>query len=90
MEYWSDGFSRTNFEILNYGWKGDYIFDVMPVIAVIIGNKPGTLAEMADKFGKEGINTNYVYGSAIPSEEKSLFILSPEDIEEAAKLFPDS
>ena len=70
--------------------KGDYIFDVMPVIALTIDNKPGTLAKMAEQFGKEGININYVYGSAIPGEEKSLFVFCPEDIEEAAKLFPDS
>ena len=70
--------------------KGDYIFDVMPIIALVIDNKPGTLAKMAEKFGKEGININYVYGSAIPGEGKSLFIFSPEDIEVAAKLFPDT
>ena len=70
--------------------KGEYIFDVMPVIALVIDNEPGTLAAMAEKFGKEGININYVYGSAIPGEGKSLFIFSPEYIEEAAKLFPDA
>ena len=70
--------------------KAEYIFDVMPVIALVIDNKPGTLAAMAEKFGKEGININYVYGSAIPGEEKSLFVFSPEDIEEAARLFLDS
>ncbi|HDH86890.1 MAG TPA: amino acid-binding protein, partial [Desulfobacteraceae bacterium] len=64
--------------------KGDYIFDVSPVIALVIDNKPGTLAKMAEKFGREGININYVYGSALQGEEKSLFIFSPEDIEEAA------
>ena len=69
--------------------KNDYIFDVMPVIAIAINNKPGVLAEMAEKFGKEGININYVYGSAVSGENKSLFIFSPEDIEKAAQLFPD-
>lgn len=70
--------------------KGDYIFDVMPVIALTIDNKSGTFAKMAEKFGKEGININYVYGSAILGEGKSLFIFSPQDIEEAARLFPDA
>ena len=70
--------------------KGDYIFDVMPVIALTIDNKPGTLSKMAETFGKKEININYVYGSALPGGEKSLFIFSPEDIEEAAKLFPES
>jgi len=70
--------------------KADYIFDVIPVIALIIDNKPGTLAKMAETFGKKEINIHYVYGSALPGGEKSLFIFSPEDIEEAAKLFPES
>jgi len=70
--------------------KGDYIFDVMPVIAVAIDNKPGVLAEMAEKFGEKGININYVYGSAVPGDDKSLFVFCPEDIEEAAKLFRKS
>jgi hypothetical protein len=64
-----------------------YLFDIMPVIALEIENKPGTLAQMAGKFGEEGININYVYGSALDGEEKSLFVFSPEDIEAAARIF---
>jgi hypothetical protein len=69
--------------------KGGYVFDVMPVIALELDNTPGTLSEMARKFGQEGININYVYGSAISGEKKSLFVFSPEDIEAAAKIFKD-
>ncbi len=69
--------------------KGGYVFDIMPVIALEIENKPGTLAEMAKKFGEEGININYVYGSALPAGEKSLFVFCPEDIELAARIFED-
>ena len=69
--------------------KEGFIFDIMPVIALEIDNKPGTLAGMAKKFGEEGININYVYGSALPGGKKSLFVFSPEDIEAAAKIFKD-
>ena len=69
--------------------KEGYVFDIMPVIALEISNKPGTLSEMAKKFGEEGININYVYGSALPGEEKSLFVFSPEDIELAAQIFKE-
>ena len=69
--------------------KEEYIFDIMPVIALEIENKPGTLAKMAKKFGEEGININYVYGSALPRGKKSLFVFCPEDIELAAKIFKD-
>jgi hypothetical protein len=69
--------------------RGGYVFDIMPVIAIEIENMPGTLAKMAQKFGEEGININYVYGSAMPGAEKSLFIFCPEDIELAARIFKD-
>ena len=67
--------------------KGGYVFDIMPVIALELENRPGTLSEMARKFGEEGININYVYGSAMPDQQKSLFVFSPEDIDAAAKIF---
>ena len=69
--------------------REEYVFDIMPVIALEIVNKPGTLAEMAKKFGEEGININYVYGSALPGAERSLFVFSPEDIDLAARIFKD-
>lgn len=69
--------------------KEEYLFDIMPVIALEIENKPGTLAEMARRFGEEQINIHYVYGSALPGGEKSLFVFCPEDIELAARIFKD-
>jgi len=69
--------------------KEEYLFDIMPVIALEIENKPGTLAKMAKKFGEEGININYVYGSALPDGEKSLFVFCPEDIDLAARIYKD-
>lgn len=66
-----------------------YIFDMMPVIALKIDNKPGTLAEMTRIFGRKRININYVYGSALPGEGKSLFVFSPEDIDATARIFKE-
>ena len=74
---------------MDYFSKEGYLFDIMPVIALEIENKPGTLAEMARKFGEEGININYVYGSALPGDNKALFVFCPEDIELAARIFRD-
>jgi hypothetical protein len=67
--------------------KNDYLFDIMPVIALQLENTPGELAKIASKFGEEGININYVYGSASSTDEKYLFVFCPEDIELAAKIF---
>ncbi len=70
--------------------KNDYIFDIMPVMAVQLDNKPGALAEIAAKFGEEGININYIYGSVSSPDEKCLFVFCPEDIELASKIFSDN
>lgn len=69
--------------------KNDYLFDIMPVIAVELENRPGSLAKIASKFGEEGININYVYGSVSSPEEKCLFVFCPEDMELAAKIFKE-
>jgi hypothetical protein len=69
--------------------KNDYLFDIMPVITVELENVPGALAQMAIKFGKEGININYVYGSVSSPKEKCLFVFCPEDIDLAAKIFKE-
>lgn len=69
--------------------KEDYLFDIIPVITLELENKPGTLADIANKFGEEGININYVYGSVSSQEEKCLFVFCPEDIELAAKIFKE-
>lgn len=69
--------------------RQEYVFDIMPVIALEIDNKPGTLAQMAKKFGLEGININYVYGSSLPRGKKSLFVFCPEDIELASRIFKE-
>ena len=67
--------------------KGEYIYDIMPVIAVNLDNRPGTLAELASKFGENGININYVYGSVSSPDEKCLFVFCPEDIDRASAIF---
>ncbi|MFZ0614177.1 MAG: amino acid-binding protein [Desulfobacterales bacterium] len=67
--------------------KNDYVFDIMPVIALELDNRPGELAKIAAKFGQEGININYVYGSVSSPEAKCLFVFCPADIEVAAKIF---
>jgi len=69
--------------------KNDYIFDIMPVITIELENRPGTLAEITNRFGEEGININYVYGSVSSPDEKCLFVFCPEDIDLASKIFDE-
>jgi hypothetical protein len=67
--------------------QNDYVFDLMPVIALELENQPGELAKITTKFGEEGININYVYGSVHSSDSKCLFVFCPEDIDLAANIF---
>ncbi|MBN2126440.1 MAG: ACT domain-containing protein [Deltaproteobacteria bacterium] len=69
--------------------RHDYLFDVFPVIALHLENRPGALAGIAGKFGREGINIKYTYGSVTESEAKVLFVFCPEDIDKAAEVFAD-
>jgi len=69
--------------------RHEYLFDIIPVIALELENRPGELARISSKFGEEGININYVYGSVANPDEKCLFVFCPEDIELAAKIFPE-
>ncbi len=67
--------------------KNDFIFDTMPVIALELDNRPGELAKISSRFGQEGININYVYGSVSSPDEKCLFVFCPENIDKASKIF---
>ena len=69
--------------------KNEYLFDIMPVIAIELENRPGEMAKVASKFGEEGININYVYGAVSSTDARCLFVFSPEDIEMAGKIFKD-
>lgn len=69
--------------------REEYLFDFIPVIALEMKNKPGSLAEFANTLGEQGININYVYGSAVPGTGNALFVFSPEDIDQAIKIFKE-
>jgi hypothetical protein len=64
-----------------------YVFDILPVVALELENKPGELARITSKFGEEGVNINYVYGSVSSPDAKCLFVFCPEDIDLARKIF---
>ena len=83
----ADGLTNKAMDLLS---QQDYLFDIMPVIVLELDNRPGELAKIASKFGEEGININYVYGSVAGPDQKCLFIFCPDDIERAAKIFKSS
>jgi hypothetical protein len=79
-----DGKTNKAIDLLS---RNDYVFDILPVIAVELDNKPGELARISAQLGEEGININYVYGSVSGPDAKCLFVFCPEDIDHAAKVF---
>lgn len=83
----ADGMTNKAIDLLS---RQDYLFDIMPVIALELENRPGELAKIATRLGQEGININYVYGSVAGPDQKCLFIFCPDDIDHAAKIFKES
>jgi hypothetical protein len=67
--------------------QGEYVYDITPVMAIELDNKPGTLAATAEKIGTAGVNISYVYGSVSPADGKTLFVFCPEDIDLAVRTF---
>lgn len=79
-----DGKTNAAIDLLS---QHNYTFDIMPVIAVQLENRPGELARLSSRFGEEGVNINYVYGSVAGPDAKCLFVFCPEDIDLASKIF---
>lgn len=69
--------------------REEYVFDLIPVLALMLQDKPGTLAELADALGSAGVNIHYVYGSGVAENKKALYILCPEDMDTAVKMARD-
>ena len=82
----SEGKTEQALDLLT---EHEYLFDIMPVIAVNLENQPGELAKIAIRMGNEGININYVYGSVSGPDQPCLFIFCPDDIERAARIFKE-
>lgn len=69
--------------------EADYIFDLSPVLMVTLENRPGTLGELAGRFAKSKINIDYVYGSAKEEDERAVFIIHIEDVDEGIRLLKE-
>lgn len=81
----ADGMTNRAIDLLT---QHNYLFDMMPVIALELDNRPGELAKITTQFGEKGVNINYVYGSVVNSPDaKCLFVFCPEDIDQAADIF---
>jgi len=56
------------------------------VLAVELGDKPGTLDSLTQLLWKENINVNNAYGFVVESYERAIFVVDVDRIEKAEKL----
>ncbi len=56
------------------------------VIVVELENKPGALANMADRLAGHNINIEYAYCTASPAQQKGMMIIRVDDPQEASEL----
>ena len=82
----SEGATERSMDLLS---RHEYVFDIVPVIAVPLHNRPGRLAEVAGRLGQEGININYMYGSSAGAGKEGLLVFCLDDIDHAARILQD-
>ena len=61
-------------------------FTSAEVIALEIPNKPGAVADVADKMAAEGINIDYAFASTVPGQDTATVVFAVSDVDRAQKL----
>jgi hypothetical protein len=59
------------------------------VLMIESNNEPGTLATIADRLAKAGINIEYAYLASSPKSPHGLMILRPSNVEKAQRALHD-
>jgi hypothetical protein len=77
-------FAQSALEAAGYG------VTVSDVIAVVVPDEPGGLADVLEVLGTAGINVEYAYCFVRPSGEGAIDVFRVEDPERAAKALADA
>jgi hypothetical protein len=56
------------------------------VICLEIPDKPGAVADVADKMAKEGINIDYAFASTVPGQGTATVVFAVSDVDRAQKV----
>ncbi len=59
------------------------------VLMIESNNQPGTLAAIADRLAKAGINIEYAYLATSPKSQQGLMVLRPSNVEKAERTLRD-
>jgi hypothetical protein len=60
------------------------------VISLEIPDKPGAVAEVADKMAKAGINIDYAFASTVPGQGTATVVFAVSDMDRASRLVNSS
>ena len=66
--------------------EAGFIVKKTPVLALTIGDKPGTLLTYVDKLSDAGINIEYVYAFTTAIENVAKVVVKADDVEQAMNL----
>ena len=55
--------------------KANHLIDKEPILVFQLANQPGILGQVAKRFGRAGVNIDYIYGSAMEDAKESLFVV---------------
>ncbi len=67
--------------------KNGFTVSVTNILASLIDDKPGTLANILTLLAQNEINIEYMYGFASPIEGKAVMVFKLSDLDRAQKLF---
>jgi hypothetical protein len=56
------------------------------VISLEIPDKPGAVAEVADKMARAGINIDYAFASTVPGQGTATVVFAVSDVDRASRL----
>ena len=59
------------------------------VLMIESNNEPGTLATIAERLAKAGVNIEYAYLALSPKSQQGLMILRPSNVEKAERALRD-
>jgi hypothetical protein len=67
-----------------------FTVSVTNILACLIDDKPGALANILTLLAKNSINVEYMYGFASPIRDKAVMVFKVSDIDKAQELFNQS
>jgi hypothetical protein len=70
--------------------KGGFTTRLSDVVAVEIGDTPGSLAKVMELFQKSNVNIEYLYASLEGKVGKAVVIFKLEDLEQGLKIVADN